>query len=180
MKNCIIVFWFFNLWLLLIVDVAAQPQPLTKIITPQQVAEQHTDMMAEHLSLTKKQRKKVYKINLKQAEKAQSVEKTSFSPPQGGRGGRQGGPPMGGGMNRGQGDMRRPDGGQRPQMQSKQQPPTISEDKMPGMPYMETEEEIAKRQAKMKKILTAEQYPKWLQLEQDRRQQEFNRLPFEN
>lgn len=131
-----------------------RPAP-PKMKTPEEIAKSQADMMKSEVDLTDKQYKKVYQLIKKDHEYRRSQMEERFSGGPGGPGG-MGGPggpggmggPMGGGMPP-QGDMQRgprPEGG--PGMGG------------PGGDIV-TEEYLEKQEAKLKKILTEEQYNKW-------------------
>lgn len=133
--------------------------------TPEQLAQEKTDFLKDRLNLTEKQVKKVYKLYLQQAKKASSVREGSHGGPgpegmEGGfgggprRGGMQG-PPSGGGHGPGQG----PRGGMRPG--GSREGDAAPEMRAQSQPAFETDEEIAARNKKMKKILTSGQYEQW-------------------
>lgn len=127
-----------------------------------------TYMLDRELSLTKKQRKKVYKLYLKQAREMQTemrAGRPGMAPPMmGGGGGRRSGG-MGGG----------PGGG--PGMGHRQQaPPDRNAPKdanpMPGEEQTINEdfpEQIKALKKKMQKILTPNQFTYWQDVEQDKR-----------
>jgi len=133
-------------------------------MTPEQIAEEKTEWLDNELSLTEKQRKKVYKLYLKEAKSMQNRHSMG-GPPPGGPGGGQGRPPMGGGgrpPGGGMGHDSQPgDRGQMPQKSPNDD--TLSE---------ESEEEISKRETKMEKILTSEQYEQWVSIEKENRRKE--------
>lgn len=112
-----------------------------EIPNPEKAAQKLTDEMDELLQLTEKQYKKIYKLNLK--EEKEKIErmtgKNSFE------GGRPPMPPMGGMPPQG-GFL--PMNGMRPPM-----PENMQED---------MQDRIEKRNKKLKKILTDEQYEKWM------------------
>ena len=119
-----------------------QAEQVKEIPNPERAARKLTDEMNEMLQLTEKQYKKVYKLNLnEEKEKIERMTgKNSFE------GGRPPMPPMGGGMPP-LGGMP-PERGRRPSM-----PENMQED---------MQSRIEKRNKKLKKILTDEQYEKWM------------------
>lgn len=155
----------------------AQQRPAGRIpaMTPERMAAGRTEYLTRELKLDDRQAKKVYKIYLKQAEKLLGgMESRSFGemggrPPMGGPGGGMGpgrdtGPVPGGpGMREG-----RPSG---PGPQGMAVPPAE-----------ESEKELAARDRKMKKILSADQYAEWRRLEsrmEERRMRGMNVRPGE-
>jgi len=151
MKKVILLFSLF--WMTTLVATAQPDQkfPAPQQLTPKEIAEHKTAFMEEELGLDYRQRKQVYKLYLKQAKAMQSKRKESgsFS------GGRPSGPPPSGG--RGPGG---PGGSGRP----------------PASHSQESEKDIAKRETKMKKILTPGQYEIWLVVESELRQKEKEQL----
>lgn len=167
----------------------AQPSRGIHPLPASQIAGKRTEMMEKELGLTEKQRDKVYRINLRQAEKRQQQAAAQQSPDMGdggpgggmhpGRGmhGGMGGPGSGGGMGRPGGSMSGPGGnmdrgsmpGSSPRMEG-QRP----DRPMPaaGDFYEESEKDVAQREKKMKKILSAEQYSKWSDMEKEHRRHE--------
>lgn len=113
-----------------------------EIPNPEKAAQKLTDEMDELLQLTEKQYKKIYKLNLK--EEKEKVERMTGKAPFGGE--RPPMPPMGGGTPPQNGSFER--GGMRPPM-----PEDMQEDMQSRM---------EKRNKKLKKILTDEQYEKWI------------------
>ena len=134
---------------------------------PEKAAKAETDRLQEALQLTDKQYKKVYKLNL-EAEKERLENRPPMRP---GRGGE-----------RGEGR----EGRQRPQRNNARpsMPPTNdfgwgndeqSDDMFPSMPQTSREDRAEtlrknaeKREKKMKKILTDEQFDKWKQLQEQK------------
>lgn len=134
-----------------------------KEVTPKEIAEKKTRMLESELSLTEKQRKKVYKLYLKEAKAMQSKASSSTfrpmgPPPGGGPGGHGGGgmalPPNMGSFDNESGMSERPHGRGQSNIQ-------------------ESDEDMAKRKTKMKKILSAAQYDQWVKLEKQRKHKEF-------
>lgn len=150
--------------------------PEFKKKTSTQIAQEYTDSLTEQLGLDEKQAKKVYKIYLEKAKKEESSMPSGFGsgmrrpsgPPSGGRGGMGGGP--GGGM----GGMRPPGGGGG-QFPSMDQAPS---ENMPRgtMTNGESEKDREKREKKMKKILTENQYELWQEMELKAAQEREKRL----
>lgn len=134
-------------------------------ITPEMVAQNKTDKMNEALSLAKKQYKKLYKINLQEAQDLQSMR------PQRQRGER----PQG---ERPQGQRPRPEGfgpqGNRP-------PRPQHEGMGPGMSNTLTPEElkakVEKREKKIKKILGEEKYAQWQKIAAEEMTKRSAKLP---
>jgi len=150
--------------------MSAQPQPgerpaPPKMKTPEEIAKKEADMMQAEISLSEKQYKKVYNLVKKDHKYRQTQAAAQFGggmPPQGGGPGMgMGGPGMGGpgmGMGGPRGSM---GGGMPPQgaMGQGQRPEGFT-----GMaPDKEivTVEYLEKQEAKLKKILTPEQYSQW-------------------
>ena len=125
-------------------------------ISPEQIARTKTDSLTIELSLTEKQSKEVYKLYLQQATQL-FAGLGQFGP-----GGRPGdgrsmqGPPQG--VDRG--NMRQ--GGERPNMQQMEE---RRQQFGAMMQPAESEKEVSKRDKKMKKILSANQYERWCRLE---------------
>lgn len=113
-------------------------------VNPEEIAEQKTTTLERELSLSEKQRKKVYKLYLKETKDAQSEMK-----------GRQPGPPL---TDRSGTANRPPEGRQRSAQTNRQN---------------ESTETIEKREEKMKKILDTGQYNRWLELEKETRNRQF-------
>lgn len=151
--------------------------------TPEEIAKKEADMMKAEVGLTDKQYKKVYKLIKKDWQYRQSQAENSFGggmPPQGGPGGMggpgggmggdmMGGPGgmggggmMGGPGGMGGGGMMGGPGGGMPQggMENGQRPEGGPGMGGPGMDVV-TDEYLEKQDAKLKKILTEEQYVKW-------------------
>ncbi len=118
-----------------------QTEQVKEVPNPEKEARKLTDEMDELLQLTEKQYKKVYKLNLK--EEKEKVERMTGKNPFGG-----GRPPMFpmGGMP--------PMGGFPPE--GKRRLP------MPDNMQEDMQNRIEKRNKKLKKILTDEQYEKWM------------------
>lgn len=138
-------------------DSAQGPHPrFAEVPNPEKAARAETDRLKEELQLTEKQYKKVYKLNLK-AQK----ERLEARFPAMGEGRPM--PPMGGG--------RPPMGGSRPPMPEGGFPPMMGQG-FPPMPQENPEEraermkkQAQKREKKMKKILTEEQFARWKELQ---------------
>ncbi|MCC8034631.1 MAG: hypothetical protein LIO77_01700 [Rikenellaceae bacterium] len=156
------------------VYAAAQPGNFPRPKDAEEIAKEKTDMVAGELGLDEKQYSKVYKLYIAQArEMTGSIKSAGF--PEGMPAGRQ--PMRGGptavGRSGPRGGMS-PGGG----MRSRSGPDGISGHengimppenmKAPGI-YEEPEKKIRKREKKMKKILTAEQYTGWIELENEMR-----------
>lgn len=128
-----------------------KPMPLS----PEKSAQQTTDRMDSLLDLTKKQYKKLYKLNLKWAR--EDAENKTSAPRMGGR-------PEGGPDFRGAGQGPR---GQRPPegMAERRAPRDfgLSPDDRENMEEqrLKLEKQRKKREKKLKKILTDEQYARW-------------------
>lgn len=165
--------------------IAAQQPRKVQPLTAAQIAEQRTEIMGKELGLTEKQQKKVYSINLRQAEKRQSQTAPQQHPGMR-NGGLGGGMPPGGGM---RGGMGSPGGGRG--MVGGRGEMTHGGSSPGGSPHMggerpdkpipaaahggffeEPEKEVAARGKKMKKILSPEQYSKWLNMENEHRRRE--------
>lgn len=153
-------------------DVYAQEQQgrkpaMRKVVDPETSARELTDRMKEELKLTEKQYKKVYKLNLKEAEAMADENK----------------PEMPDGMNRageGRGGIRpgmRPDdvrmgsaGGMRPRLGAGKDNADFSN----KAEQMKKREE--KMDKKMKKILDDGQYEKWQDMMKERRKRQKREL----
>ena len=152
-------------------------------LSAEQMARTMTDRMTKTLGLDKKQEKKIYKLNLKYADELLGTSENSSSNISGGRpmgGGRPGGMggPGGRGMHSGtpgQGhpDMQRPNGNM-PQPGNEEG--AIRRGPRPnGMLHEVSETTLLKRYTKFQKILTDEQYSRWIRMEKERRNAEFHR-----
>lgn len=146
-------------------------QPRQQAVKPdnKEAAERMTEGMRRTLDLTDKQYKKVYKLNLSWLDSRSSANESATEAPADGE---RPMPPTGGpgGGNRGGFG-----GGERPASQGR---PDISESqgKPQGAAMSEpSEEELAARNKKLQKVLTAEQYGKWQQMEADRQSGEHRR-----
>lgn len=133
-------------------------------MTSEQIAHQMTDRMDRMLTLTDSQYQKIYKINLKEVKEmeADSVfmsRRGGFGGPMGpGFGPRPGGPGMGprpGGPGMGPGMGSAPEGGR------------LSEEQLEQL-RVEREKARVKKDKKLRKILTDEQYGIWVKAEQER------------
>ena len=120
-----------------------------EVPNPEKAARAETDRLKEELQLTEKQYKKVYKLNLK-AQKERMEARFPAAP---------GGRPM------------PPGGGFRPPMPEGGFPPMMGEGR-PPMPPMDPEaraerlkKQAQKREKKMRKILTDEQFARWKELQ---------------
>lgn len=136
----------------------------------EQIARMMTDEMKTDLGLTDIQYKKIYKINLQliKRQASENSEKQRMPSDDGMRGedmGMQGpmdGGPMGGPMGGGPmggGRMKGPKDG-KPAMEKSQNPPPV--------PYRESVETLEIKANKFKKILTPEQYNKWIKKEREK------------
>ncbi len=126
-----------------------------------EAARRMTDEMQRSLALTDKQYKKVYKLNLKWLD-ARSEATTDESRPM---------PPAGG---FGNDDRNRFDEGPKPEngFPERHQAPA-PRDGMQRQRFNEpSDEELAARNARLKKVLTAEQYTEWQKQESARRSHE--------
>jgi hypothetical protein len=141
----------------------------------EQIARMMTDEMKRDLGLTDIQYKKIYKINLQLIKKQNSENPDKQSMPlnddmrgedMGMQGPMDGGPvggPMGGGP-MGGGPMKGPKGGKPAMEKSQKQTP---------VPYRESVETLEIKANKFKKILTPEQYNKWIKKESEKLNKEF-------
>jgi hypothetical protein len=167
----------------------AGKQAINNMVMPQkpsdeEIAKKMTNEMQMDLGLTDKQYKKIYKINLQQIKKQTSANTQKQSSPTGGDmdmmgggmdmgGGPMGGGPMGGmggGPAGGMGGGRPSMGNSTPDMNNAQ---VEKGGNRPPVQYKETEETVAYKAAKFKKILTPEQYNKWIAKEKDKLNKEF-------
>lgn len=154
---------------------------------PKIIAEIYTDMLEKELSLSQKQRKKIYKIVLKQTKKKQTdmaAHRPAGGMPSIGRSGSLGGMGMepgggGGGPRGGMGGGRGPGGG------GGQKPPgngKMSAQRLPSNATFnpeESEKDIEEREKQMKKILEPAQFSRWQELEQEKRENEKERKRIE-
>ena len=130
-------------------------------LTPRQRAEQRTNEMDKAVRLDDKQYKKIYKIFLKEenAKETAMGYGAPMGPPPGGMppqgGGFPGGPGMGGGFPGGPGAGGPPSGMPFPGGFGEPQKPTV------GGKEIDSDEYIDAREAKFRKILSAEQYDIW-------------------
>ncbi len=137
----------------------------------EQIARMMTDEMKMDLGLTDIQYKKIYKINLQLIKKQTSENSDKQSMPLNddmrgedmGMQGPMGGAPMGGGR-MGGGPMGGPKG-KKPTMEKMQNHPPV--------PYKENEEIFQVKSIKFKKILTPEQYNKWIKKEREKLNKDF-------
>ncbi|MEZ3564736.1 MAG: hypothetical protein K1V72_10495 [Duncaniella sp.] len=146
------------------------PQPY---ISPERKARMLTERMDSLLGLDKKQYKKLYKINLKEARRqAENAESSPFrmggQPGEGGHPGEGGGrPPRGNGMGPGgPGGHGEPGGGRPPHdfggnQGGPQHQRGPSPEDMEKLKQKEAKER-EKTEKKIKKILTSDQYERWL------------------
>lgn len=122
-----------------------------EVPNPEKAAQRRTDEMDKVLNLTEKQYKKIYKLFLKEEkEKVEAMMQRhpggmNGQPPMGGR------PPMGGGMP--------PQGGGFPGMGGFPEGMSPEERMKEHAEKMQNEQE--KREKKIRKILTEEQYATW-------------------
>lgn len=131
-------------------------------VSPEETARKTTDHMNAVLGLSEKQYKKLYKQNLKWAR--EDAENNSPKPPMGDRrGGRPdfgngGGPGGPGGFGQGPGGGRPPQGmgGRPPQGMDNAQ-----RDMSPEELQKKMEKQRQKRDKKLRKLLTEEQYARW-------------------
>lgn len=148
-----------------------RPRPEHHMVsfTPRQRAEQRTNEMDKAVRLDDKQYKKIYKIFLKEENAKESSMgnggpmgptpgQMGGFPPQGGF---SGSPEMGGGFPGGPGGGGPPTGRPFPGDFGKPQKPTV------GGKEIDSDEYIDAREAKFRKILSAEQYSKWRKLHPD-------------
>ncbi len=148
-----------------------RPRPEHHMVsfTPRQRAEQRTNEMDKAVRLDDKQYKKIYKIFLKEENAKENAMGNggAMGPPPGGMGGGppQGGFPggsgMGGGFPGGPGAAGPPSGMPFPGDFGEPQKPTV------GGKEIDSDEYIDAREAKFRKILSAEQYSKWRKLHPD-------------
>ena len=123
-------------------------------LTPEQIAHQMTDRMDRLLTLTDKQYQKIYKLNLKEVKELQA-DSLFFS-----RGGMRNGGfgPFPGGPRPGEQMGQRPE---RPEFKQ------LSEQQHEQL-RAEREKARVKKDKQLRKILTDEQYGKWVKAEQER------------
>lgn len=188
-KNYFVAGGMLAVLLLMSVSVFAQPPqgrrsaPVERPapVSAEQAARTKTDLLAKELGLTAKQDKKVYKLYLSQAKQlsGETARPGSGSGASGGMGMPGGGPQdgMGGGMGRGRGMQGGPPsgggrGGMGPggDMGSREgRRDDMGQGEAPAMNLrqggaarvLESDKEIAARDKKMKKILSASQYGQW-------------------
>ena len=139
-------------------------------LTPRQRAEQRTNEMDKAVRLDDKQYKKIYKIFLKEENAKETAMGNGgpMGPPPGGMGGFPpqdggfpGGPGMGGGFLGGPGAGGPPSGMPFPGDFGAPQKPAV------GGKEIDSDEYIDAREAKFRKMLTAEQYGTWRRLHPD-------------
>ena len=123
------------------ISIQQMKEEVKEIPNPEKAAQKLTDEMDELLQLTEKQYKKIYKLNLK--EEKEKIERMTGKNPF--EGGRPPMPPMGG----------MPPQGGFPPMNGMRPP-------MPENMQEDMQDRIEKRNKKLKKILTDEQYEKWM------------------
>ena len=148
-----------------------RPEHHQMTLTPRQRAEQRTDEMDKAVRLDDKQYKKIYKIFLKEENAKETAMGNGgpMGPPPGGMGGGRppqgggfsGGPGMGGGFSGGPGAGGPPSGMPFPGDFGEPQKPTV------GGKEIDSDEYIDAREAKFRKILSAEQYEIWRELHPD-------------
>jgi hypothetical protein len=154
-----------------------------KRLSAKEIAKYQTEQMNHELSLTEKQYKKIYKIYLADAQAAESNASQE-------RNGSMGRPPMGGGMSQmgggrssmGQGGQSMGQGrqsmgqdgqsmGQDGQSMGEGRPSMQNGDNTEN--HLDLEKLAAKKEAKIKKILTPEQYVLWIGIEKEKQRKEF-------
>ena len=135
-------------------------QTTREIPSPEKAARRATDRMNKELQLTEKQYNKIYKLNLKEERKRfenMTATNSMQRPPMGERPEMGGGrPPMGGG-----GGMRPGMGGGRPPMGGPGRGPQMTPERAEDL-----QKAAVAKEKKIKKILTEEQYAKWIQMNQ--------------
>ena len=144
-----------------------RPEHHQMSLTPRQRAEQRTNEMDKAVRLDDKQYKKIYKIFLKEENAKETAMGNGgpMGPPPGGmggfppQGGFPGGPGMGGGFPGGPSGP--PSGMPFPGGFGQPQKPTV------GGKEIDSDEYIDAREAKFRKILSAEQYDTWRKLHPD-------------
>ena len=118
-----------------------------EVPSPEKSARKMTDRMKDGLQLTDKQYDKLYKLNLKEQQErfaAMAERGEGQRPPRGEQRGER--PGMGGG---------------RPPVETRGERPAMSKDNAE-----KKQKATAKKEKKIKKILTAEQYAKWQEMRQ--------------
>lgn len=132
--------------------------PFKEIPNPEKSAKRITEEMAKELNLTEKQYKKVYKLILKEQKSLIENRMGQMRPPM-----------MPG--NPGEGEMpmmgqpgERPPMGMGPEGMSHPRPPRMDEDMA-----KELEKARQKKEKKLKKILTDEQYTRWQEIQLKRK-----------
>lgn len=132
--------------------------PFKEVPNPEKSAKRITEEMSKELGLTEKQYRKVYKVILKEQK---TLVENSFGqnrPPMMPSGPEEGGRPMMG--NPGE----RPPMGMGPEGMSHPRPPRMDEDMT-----KELEKARQKKEKKLKKILTDEQYTRWQEIQLKRK-----------
>lgn len=124
-----------------------KPVPLS----PEKLAQHTTDRMDSLLSLTQKQYDKLYKLNLKWAR--EDAENKATAPRMGGR--PEGAPDFGRNGGFGQG----PRGNRSPEGMDRRPPRGFA----PSGDREKVEKQRKKREKKIKKVLTDEQYSRWME-----------------
>lgn len=142
------------------------PRQQTMRTDNKEAARRMTDEMQRSLALTDKQYKKVYKLNLKwlDARSQTPTEETRPTPPAGGFG---------------NDDRNRFDEGPKPgnRFPERQQAPEPRDGMQDYGLNEPSDEELAARNARLKKVLTAEQYAEWQKRESARRSHEHRKQP---
>lgn len=133
-----------------------QQKEFKEIPNPEKNAKLKTDAMQKLLSLTDKQYKKIYKINLSE-EKSRIVEMTNRNGEINENGKNKEHPHMGNG--------RPPMNNGRPLGEFNEERPPMPPSRF-GKENDKRQEEMEKRNKKIKKILTDSQYQKWMEQEQ--------------
>lgn len=140
---------------------------MRKVVDHETLARELSDRMKEELKLTEKQYKKVYKLNLKEAEAMEDENKPEM--PDGMKGPGEGRSGMRSGM-RPDGMRMGPGGGMRPR------PDAVKD----NTDFSEKAEQMKNREAKvdkkMKKILDDGQYAKWQDMMKERRERQKREL----
>lgn len=133
-----------------------RPHQQHQQLTKEQIAHQMTDRMDRMLTLTDKQYQKIYKLNLKEVKE---MEADSLFLSRGGMRNGGFGPGPGGPRGGGRGEM-----GQRPERPQFKQ---LSDEQREQL-RAEREKARVKKDKQLRKILTDEQYGKWVKAEQER------------
>ena len=147
--------------------VRPRPEHHQMTLTPRQRAEQRTNEMDKTVRLDDKQYKKIYKIFLKEENAKETAMEAPMGPLPGGpggfppQGGFSGGLGMGDGFPGGPGAGGPPSGMPFPGGFGQPQKPTV------GGKEIDSDEYLDAREAKFRKILSAEQYDTWRKLHPD-------------